>query len=49
MEPQFVIDVVIIVAIYDLTKSGIKCLFNAWLNNAGDDIIFSVYEDEQDK
>lgn len=49
MEPQFVIDVVIIVAIYDLTKSGIKCLFNAWINSVANNIDLDDLYEENDK
>ncbi len=49
MEPQFVIDVVIIMAIYDITKNGIKCLFNAWVNSVADNIQLEDFEEDNDK
>ena len=49
MEPQFVIDVVILVAIYDLTKSGIKCLFNAWINSVTNSVDLDDLYEENNK
>lgn len=46
MEPQFVIDVIIIMALYDLTKHAFKLAFRCLVLDAEDKITVEDTEDD---